>query len=74
MKKPKYNVIVNYVWCKKCGICTEFCPKGVFVEDKDNKPIVKLPEECINCKLCEIRCPDFAIKIKQVDSTTYKKK
>lgn len=60
----KYDVIVKYNWCKKCAICIEFCPKGVFDKDKDSKPIVARPLDCINCKLCEMRCPEFAIEVK----------
>ncbi len=57
------KVIINEAWCKRCGICTAFCPTGVFVEDEFSMPTVKSSERCIKCMLCVIRCPDFAIKI-----------
>ena len=61
-KKPA-KISINEKWCKKCGICIAFCPKGVFVSDEFGKPIVKHPENCIRCMLCVIRCPDFAIDV-----------
>ena len=64
-KKPNFKVTVNEVWCKKCGICIAFCPKGVFVADEFGLPLVKFPEKCIGCMLCVIRCPDLAIEVEK---------
>ena len=55
-------VIVKEEWCKGCYICVEFCPTKV-LELIDTKAKVVAPEKCIFCKLCEIRCPDFAITV-----------
>jgi len=52
--------------CKGCGFCVEFCPKKVLeLSDEFNArgyhpPRVKSPT-CINCHLCELLCPEFAI-------------
>lgn len=67
-KEPKKTARVDKVsihiyteWCKKCGICIAFCPKGVFTTGKDGMPVISYPEKCINCGLCARLCPDFAI-------------
>lgn len=50
-------------WCKRCGICLEFCPRKVYEWGSDGYPEVAHPENCTNCYLCEYRCPDFAITV-----------
>lgn len=62
-KAAKYDIEVNRKWCKNCGICSAFCPTGVYVEDELGGPIIKFPEKCNNCQLCVLRCPDFALKV-----------
>lgn len=57
------TVSINLKWCKKCGLCAHYCPKGVFELDKFGTPSVKAEEQCIGCMQCEIRCPDFAITV-----------
>ncbi|HHV79988.1 MAG TPA: 4Fe-4S binding protein [Firmicutes bacterium] len=54
-------------WCKGCGICVAFCPKKVFDQGEDMRPIVSKPDECIGCKLCELRCPDYALYVTEED-------
>ena len=63
----KYKVLIEDKWCKACGICIEFCPKDVLGAKIDGKAEVINEEECIGCKMCEIRCPDFAITVKEVE-------
>lgn len=57
------NITINKKWCKKCGICVEFCPKKVFSKDEEGSPVAAHPENCVGCRICEKRCPDFAIKV-----------
>jgi 2-oxoglutarate ferredoxin oxidoreductase subunit delta len=64
MGKPKLKQHhINRDWCKGCGICVEFCPKKVLELDDQEKVTAVRPQDCICCRLCELRCPDFAIEI-----------
>jgi 2-oxoglutarate ferredoxin oxidoreductase subunit delta len=59
----KYSVTINAKWCKKCGICAAFCPKQVFTYKAGQVPEVTAEDQCIGCRLCEQRCPDFAVRV-----------
>ena len=64
MAKPKLKEhIINREWCKGCGICVHFCPKKVLELDDTDKVVAARPQDCICCKLCELRCPDLAIEV-----------
>ena len=58
-----YKIDIYRGWCKKCGICIAFCPRKVLKADKASYPVIKNPEKCTGCRLCETRCPDFAIVV-----------
>jgi 2-oxoglutarate ferredoxin oxidoreductase subunit delta len=53
--------------CKGCGFCITYCPMDVLeISEKFNVkgyhfPEVRRPERCVNCGLCGLICPDFAI-------------
>ncbi len=57
------TITVSKKLCKQCGICAELCPKHVLRQDLGCPPEVINPEACIGCKLCQLRCPDFAIEV-----------
>jgi 2-oxoglutarate ferredoxin oxidoreductase subunit delta len=46
--------------------CVAFCPTNVLEMDLFVVKAAK-PEACIACMQCELRCPDFAIKIHKIE-------
>lgn len=66
--KTKLNkaLIINKNWCKGCGICIEVCPKDV-LELRGHVLVIKDLDSCIQCSLCELKCPDYAIYLKEDD-------
>jgi 2-oxoglutarate ferredoxin oxidoreductase subunit delta len=67
--KPVGELHVIADRCKGCGYCIEFCPNDVLVLSKrfnvkGYHPPEALPgkeAECVNCSLCQVICPEFAI-------------
>ena len=59
------HIIVNR--CKGCMFCVEYCPRDVLDMSDDfnvkgyHYPFAKNEDECVNCQLCEMLCPEFAI-------------
>lgn len=53
--------------CKGCEWCVEYCPLDVLeMSSSFNRKGYHPPEvvkhgECVNCNLCEMICPEFAI-------------
>ena len=67
VKIPKGEIHLILDRCKGCEFCVEFCPRGVLEMSKDyntkgyHYPVVAEPENCVECDLCEVLCPDFAL-------------
>ncbi|MDH7499485.1 MAG: 4Fe-4S binding protein [candidate division NC10 bacterium] len=59
------SIEIREDWCKGCSICVEFCPKRVLAMNRRGKPEVIDLEACSQCGWCDLRCPDFAITVKQ---------
>jgi len=55
---------VDKAKCTGCGTCVTVCPVNVF-EIVDKKSVVKNPQDCIQCKACEVSCPEKAIVVKE---------
>ena len=62
-KDTNIKITINYEWCKACGLCVYYCPKGIFQENKQGKPVVTKEHGCTRCCRCEYMCPDFAITV-----------
>ena len=64
---PRGEVHILKDRCKGCGFCVEYCPMDVLELSEEfntkgyHPPYVKNPEACVNCGLCEMLCPEFAI-------------
>jgi len=64
VENKQYPFYIDPKLCKKCGLCTAFCPTKVYITGEDDLPKIEHPEKCISCKMCFYRCPDFAIRLK----------
>ena len=60
-------VVILEERCKGCGFCIAYCPRNVLELSPGynvkgyHPPLVKKPDDCVNCHYCETICPDFAI-------------
>lgn len=62
-------IYIDEKLCKGCDICIFICPTRVF--ESSNKlnekgyipPVASREDKCIECRLCEMICPDFAIHL-----------
>ena len=67
LARTRGEIVVVTERCKGCGFCVEYCPRDVLVLARTfnrkgyHPPVVTKPGECLNCNLCEMLCPEFAI-------------
>ena len=67
MKVARGEVHIIMDRCKGCGFCVTYCPKKVLELSMEfntkgyHFPEVKNQPNCINCGLCELLCPEFAV-------------
>lgn len=54
--------IIDSKKCKQCKTCLNVCPADVFAEIS-GKVVVKNPDNCLECRACEMQCPQKAIKV-----------
>jgi len=57
------RIDIKVSWCKGCGLCVDFCKRGV-LEMEGALPRVVQAEKCNRCLMCEAACPDFAIDVR----------
>lgn len=71
---PEGEVHVIAERCKECGYCIEYCPTRVLVYTADtNARGYRYPTlrgeggaSCVDCKFCELICPELAIYVSAV--------
>ena len=82
IKVPRGEIHIIKDRCKGCAFCVEYCPKDVLEMSEEynakgyHPPRVKNEEDCVNCGLCEMLCPEFAIwsTLKEEKKTKKKEK
>ncbi|MBM4284272.1 MAG: 4Fe-4S dicluster domain-containing protein [Deltaproteobacteria bacterium] len=60
-----YHIDIYRAWCKECGLCAAFCPRGCLEMDDKGRPQITRPERCTGCGWCELHCPDFAVSVRE---------
>ena len=61
-KKGEATIEIIEAWCKGCEICVKLCPTNA-LEMRGLVAAVRDIEACTKCMLCELRCPDFCIRV-----------
>lgn len=66
----KGRIAIDETYCKGCGYCAEFCPKGCIEMESDRfnsqgymMPLFKHPEKCTACGVCVWMCPSMNIEV-----------
>jgi 2-oxoglutarate ferredoxin oxidoreductase subunit delta len=74
------KIVIDEEYCKGCGLCIAFCPKGNIrisssVSRKGYHPAEFLDpsEACTGCAMCALMCPDAAITVYRSKLTGEKK-
>ena len=68
----EYDIDIYRAWCKECGLCAAFCPKGCIKLNDAGAPVIEDSDCCTGCGWCELHCPDFAISVRERQKTTPK--
>ena len=70
-KKQKAKVIrIQEKWCKRCGICVEFCPgKGFFLSAGGGTGGGSHGRAARFVGFVRLRCPDYAISVEEVSGS-----
>lgn len=67
----KQEIVCFRGLCKGCGLCIEKCPVKAITFSKAELGYLGTPSvnidinKCIACGICELICPDSALKLKK---------
>lgn len=64
-RKEGIGISFNEELCNGCGVCTEFCARGVLAKNSSGRPEVVRIDRCTECRICELMCPELAIVVTQ---------
>jgi 2-oxoglutarate ferredoxin oxidoreductase subunit delta len=65
-KTNKQVPVFSSTRCKRCGICSHFCPTEAIGVDGDGMPYLADSGVCTSCGLCSDMCPDWAVFLTEV--------
>ena len=71
LRIPRGRIRILKERCKGCSFCVEYCPRDVLEISEEfnakgyHPPRVKDEDACVNCGLCEMLCPEFAIYLQE---------
>lgn len=54
------RIVINRQWCKRCGLCSHFCPKNL-LSIENNQVVMSDSSKCNGCLRCSYYCPDFSL-------------
>jgi 2-oxoglutarate ferredoxin oxidoreductase subunit delta len=57
-----FTIVVNAESCDGCGSCVDICPMEVLALI-NGKAAPRQPEVCMCCRMCEVECPNQAIRV-----------
>lgn len=69
ISKKSSRVVIDFEFCKGCGLCLRVCPRGVLAISEDFNSRGYFParvcaeEKCIGCGFCAEVCPEVAIAV-----------
>ena len=73
IKLGRYRIRVLKDRCKGCRFCVELCPRQVLHESTElnskgyHLVYADSDNACLNCGLCELICPEFAVSVVPIE-------